>query len=428
MNWIRAKLIDATCANDRATSVFARPGKSSIRTWPSASSPSRTSSSCVALADDRLLDLVEDPVGKRPAPRRRPSSAIRAAPARRPAASISRVDHVRAHGSRGGSTIRPDELPRPGPDELLGALGMAARDRRRAARELRRDDPRARAGGAVGGGRTRWGCRRRGGRRRPSSCRMRPRRSGRAGMSRSKRGVGGHALPMREPMRDDRDQHQEQQIGVERDPAVGAGERERDQDRDDGEDHGRERARRRRLHAAHAAAPASSSRSAPSAASASDFIESVDLVLAELRALEERGQALDRAAADAQRRQRPRRGTRAASRRAGGRVRTSRAPLSIRAYARITARRGSGSLSMSSSERSTAASSSSRLVRLDGGLAPLAQVPGRRDARRPGRARAGCSPTSESAARGRAGLLGAGGTGSRPVGLIFVAHGPAPGS
>ena len=37
------------CANERAISVFARPGKSSIRTWPSASSPSRTSSSASRL-------------------------------------------------------------------------------------------------------------------------------------------------------------------------------------------------------------------------------------------------------------------------------------------------------------------------------------------------------------------------------------------
>ena len=38
-----------TCAKARAISVFARPGKSSIRTWPSARIPSRTSSSASRL-------------------------------------------------------------------------------------------------------------------------------------------------------------------------------------------------------------------------------------------------------------------------------------------------------------------------------------------------------------------------------------------
>ena len=49
MNWTRVKPMLVTCAKARAISVFARPGKSSIRTWPSARIPSSTSSSASRL-------------------------------------------------------------------------------------------------------------------------------------------------------------------------------------------------------------------------------------------------------------------------------------------------------------------------------------------------------------------------------------------
>ena len=97
---MREKLIDETCANERATSVLARPGKSSISTWPSASSAEQHELERVALADDRLLDLVEDPVGERAhlveaELRHRRSSSVTSS-------SSSRVDHVRLQPSCGG--------------------------------------------------------------------------------------------------------------------------------------------------------------------------------------------------------------------------------------------------------------------------------------------------------------------------------------
>ena len=49
VNWIRVKPMLVTCEKARAISVLARPGKSSISTWPSASRPSRTSSSASRL-------------------------------------------------------------------------------------------------------------------------------------------------------------------------------------------------------------------------------------------------------------------------------------------------------------------------------------------------------------------------------------------
>src|SRR5690554_912701 len=44
VNWMRCIDIDVTWASERASSVFARPGTSSISTWPSASYPASTSS------------------------------------------------------------------------------------------------------------------------------------------------------------------------------------------------------------------------------------------------------------------------------------------------------------------------------------------------------------------------------------------------
>jgi len=43
VNWIRLNSRSSTWAKERAISVLARPGKSSIRTWPSARIASRTS-------------------------------------------------------------------------------------------------------------------------------------------------------------------------------------------------------------------------------------------------------------------------------------------------------------------------------------------------------------------------------------------------
>ena len=62
VNWIREKLIPVTAANERAISVFASPGKSSIRTWPSARMPEQDELEGIALADDGSLDLGEDPL------------------------------------------------------------------------------------------------------------------------------------------------------------------------------------------------------------------------------------------------------------------------------------------------------------------------------------------------------------------------------
>ena len=45
VNWMRWKASPVTVASDRAVRVLATPGRSSSRTWPSASSPARTSSS-----------------------------------------------------------------------------------------------------------------------------------------------------------------------------------------------------------------------------------------------------------------------------------------------------------------------------------------------------------------------------------------------
>src|SRR5207302_7810843 len=58
VNWMRVKPMLVTWANARAISVFASPGKSSIRTWPSASSPSRTSWSAPRLPTTALSTSV----------------------------------------------------------------------------------------------------------------------------------------------------------------------------------------------------------------------------------------------------------------------------------------------------------------------------------------------------------------------------------
>ena len=49
VNWTRLKPSPLASAKERAVSVFASPGTSSSRTWPSASRPSRISSSCSRL-------------------------------------------------------------------------------------------------------------------------------------------------------------------------------------------------------------------------------------------------------------------------------------------------------------------------------------------------------------------------------------------
>ena len=49
MNWIREYVSPVTWASERAVSVFATPGRSSSRTWPSAMRPSTTSSSTARL-------------------------------------------------------------------------------------------------------------------------------------------------------------------------------------------------------------------------------------------------------------------------------------------------------------------------------------------------------------------------------------------
>ena len=65
MNWMRVKLERVACANERAISVFASPGKSSISTWPSRKNAEQDELERVALADDRPLELVEDAPGGR---------------------------------------------------------------------------------------------------------------------------------------------------------------------------------------------------------------------------------------------------------------------------------------------------------------------------------------------------------------------------
>ena len=131
VNWMRVKRMLSTCANERAASVFARPGKSSSRTWPSARKPSRTSSSGVALADDGPLDLVEH---LRPRARLTCASSIRSPSS----ASTTRRELARRDAPRepvlGRRPIGADELP-----------GLVAEDRARRVRAPRQRDAAARA-------------------------------------------------------------------------------------------------------------------------------------------------------------------------------------------------------------------------------------------------------------------------------------------
>src|SRR5439155_9718287 len=120
---MRANSMSNACANERAISVLARPGKSSIRTWPSARNPSSTSSSASRL----------------PTTARSISPRTRSA---RPAASsmlsiasdrLQLVDDAGELGEGGPACkaifrrrpLGAHELPRLRSDELARATGLA---------------------------------------------------------------------------------------------------------------------------------------------------------------------------------------------------------------------------------------------------------------------------------------------------------------
>ena len=87
VNWTREKRSPVTVANDLAVSVFARPGTSSSRTWPSARRPARTSSS-----RSRLPTTARSTSSSTAAAWRESSaSCIRGAPARPRRARSSRA-------------------------------------------------------------------------------------------------------------------------------------------------------------------------------------------------------------------------------------------------------------------------------------------------------------------------------------------------
>src|SRR5919201_6740960 len=138
VNWIREKLMLAVCATDRAISVFARPGKSSIRTCPSASRPSSTSSSTSRL----------------PTIARSTSSRMRCAASRTSSTRISDSEPLKAldepvqpNGLHSGFerirrplAFRPEQVPAFVPEELADPLGVAL-EVEAALREQPRSDP-----------------------------------------------------------------------------------------------------------------------------------------------------------------------------------------------------------------------------------------------------------------------------------------------
>ena len=126
------------CAKERAASVLARPGKSSIRRLKS--------SSDVALADDRALDLVED-AGRRG---RRPRSSVRSSQAARAyrVAASARAEGPGAERSSGGSrsagrrsassSPRSSRAGLPPSSRAAPALEPVRRSRRRSGRRRMR--------------------------------------------------------------------------------------------------------------------------------------------------------------------------------------------------------------------------------------------------------------------------------------------------
>src|ERR671936_79056 len=137
VNWIREKLMLAVCATDRAISVFARPGKSSIRTCPSASRPSSTSSSTSRL----------------PTIARSTSSRMRCAAARTSSRTVSDSEPLKvldepaqARGLHAALerisrplAPRPQQVPALLPEQFADALGVAVEVEAARGEERRRD-------------------------------------------------------------------------------------------------------------------------------------------------------------------------------------------------------------------------------------------------------------------------------------------------
>ena len=190
----------------------------------------------VALADDRLLDLVEDPVGERAHLVQRRARTSQSAPARRPARPARAPTRCGSSRSCGGSRSgRISCHVQRARRSARARSGWLSRSMPRAAREPRRDDVaheraepvvevelvRVAAGEAAD----------------EALELQQARRSGS-----SRRGISRLEARRRRPRRADAradadrgDQHQEQHVRVERDPARGAGERDRERDRDDRE-------------------------------------------------------------------------------------------------------------------------------------------------------------------------------------------------
>src|SRR5437879_2290468 len=126
VNWIRLKFSVSVCANERAIRVLARPGKSSIRTWPSARMPSSTSSRA-----SRFPTTARSTSSRTVPATRSTSDRVRA-----PDSGLDRIElvddaaqtcQVDAPGRPvlGRLTVRPNQLPGFRPDQAAcaGRLG-----------------------------------------------------------------------------------------------------------------------------------------------------------------------------------------------------------------------------------------------------------------------------------------------------------------
>ena len=118
VNWIRAKRMLSTCANERAASVLASPGKSSSSTCPSARKPSSTSSSDSRLPTTASLDLVEDVLGERSGRGRAPSDRLERAD---DAVEVGRIGALR-EPILGRGPVGPDERPRLVAEDVRSAV------------------------------------------------------------------------------------------------------------------------------------------------------------------------------------------------------------------------------------------------------------------------------------------------------------------
>ena len=134
VNWTRLKPSPLASANERAVSVFARPGTSSSRTWPSARMPSRIELELLALADDGALDLVDEAGAELCELAELHQIALQR---RHDAAELGLVD-ARAVALGRLRPIGPDELPDVVAERRARAVGLAfevdARGGRRGAR------------------------------------------------------------------------------------------------------------------------------------------------------------------------------------------------------------------------------------------------------------------------------------------------------